>query len=117
MGVPVLLVGAAGFRQGGDHRVARGQQVQLAVGAVRSAQRFRQVGVLAQRQQAEVAAEQPGRAGGLQFFQMLFQHADLLLRMIVGLAARALQAGVEHAEGLAAANRQLGVQQRRLPGE
>ncbi|MNR39563.1 hypothetical protein D3C85_1577820 [compost metagenome] len=62
VGQPGRAVGAAGFGVAGDHRVLVPEQVQVAVGAVLTAQFGRQAPVLAERQQVEVAADQPGGA-------------------------------------------------------
>lgn len=67
--VPANLVDATGLFQRRHHREAPAQDGQFAVFPVGRAQRRQQVGILAGRQQVEVAAEQPGRAPGLQFVE------------------------------------------------
>lgn len=72
VGQPLAAVGAAGFGVVGDHRVFFPQRVQFAVGCVAVALLFGEALVLTQRQQVEVAADQPGCAAAFQFAQQGF---------------------------------------------
>lgn len=62
VGQPVLAVDAAGLVVGGDHWVFVPQQVQRAVSGVGRALFGWQAQVLAEGEEVEVAADQPGRA-------------------------------------------------------
>lgn len=114
--VPANLVDATGLFQRRHHREAPAQDGQFAVFPVGRAQRRQQVGILAGRQQVEVAAEQPGRAPGLQFVEQRTGGLDLALEGVV-VRLRAVEAGVEHGQLAAAVDRQVADQDRRARPE
>lgn len=110
MGQPARAVDATGFVVGGNHRVLVPQQMQGAVGGVGGALFAGQALVLPQRQQVEVATDQPGRAAAFELIENLGHGRDLCLQRLVRLG-RSLQMGIEDGELAAVAQWQVRHQQ------
>ena len=79
VGQPLLAVDAAGLAVAGDHRVFIPQQMQFAVRRILPAFAGVQAQELPQRQQIEIAADQPRRATPLEFIQQLDRGLHLFL--------------------------------------
>lgn len=113
VGQPLLTVNPAGLAVARDHRVFVPQQMQLAVRRILPTLAGVQPQELAQGQQVEVAADQPGCAAPFEFIQQLDRGLDLLLHRAAPRGVT-VQAGVEHGQLATVAQRQVGQQQGRL---
>ena len=110
MGQPLRAVDAAGFVVVRDHRVLVPQQVQFAVGGVGRALLGGQAPVLPERQQIEVAADDPRQTLTFVLVEHFGHRCHLRLQGVIRLAG-AFQMGIEYRQLPAIAERQFGREQ------
>ncbi|MNE68424.1 hypothetical protein D3C80_1640850 [compost metagenome] len=106
VGEPVGTIGTTGLGIARDDRVLVPEQMQFAVGGVVVALLGFEAALLAQRQQVEVATDQPWCALAFEFIQHPGNDLDLLA---LDIAARlmAVELGVEHSQLATVAQRQV----------